>query len=148
MSVTTRHPQGLIPVRGEFIEVDEELADILVYLNRNGCLTMFSCQGDEENPSGYIAFAPGVVFQTTDRLRVENLVGLTETAPVHELNPEQDSFEIGYVHWRPPRDRRWEGGQNFGWTLYFGVVRSDRCAMCNMPLLPWDIFSYHERCVH
>ena len=42
------HRQVIVDLRGRDIFVDEHLADLLVPLWREGCETVFSCQGDED----------------------------------------------------------------------------------------------------
>lgn len=116
--VQTRHPQAEAFIRGQFVEVDKDIAVYITRLNHYGFPTMFSCQGDREGQHGYIAFEPGVVFQDTDRHQVENMLGILEIVPIKEFQTDKEVPD-DFRYWKPPRDYRREGGRLFGWSLYF-----------------------------
>lgn len=116
--IQTKHPQAEAFIRGQFVDVDEDIAVYITWLNRYGFYTMFSCQGDHKDQHGYIVFEPGVVFLDRDRHQVENRLGILEIVPIRDFQ-EDEEVPDDLRYWEPPRDYRNEGGRLFGWSLYF-----------------------------
>jgi hypothetical protein len=153
----TRHRQVALyinPPIDDFVLVDEDLRSVLRWLNNHKMHTMFSCQGDEEQPFGYISFSPGVVFLDKTRRVVESLLGIKKKLPIIDTSFGDLSL-VGQRHWQPPRDGRPFGGRLHGWCIYFAFLQADdtwdrqfECEMCGGPLSVDDEFSYHEACAH
>lgn len=117
MHFHTRHPQTeiIMPATCELVEVDEALADILIDLNCLGFTTTFSCQGDKEEPYGYISFSPRIKFDDETRKQVQKFLGITDVLPIDDPVILPDS----YRYWSPPWDGRKDGGRMHGWAIYF-----------------------------
>lgn len=118
----TRHPQTKVRIFEEMIPIDEKIANTIVYLNVIGYLTMFSCQGDAEQPFGYVSFDPSVNFTLVDRILVESLFGIAKPAIILPSNDEVREIPDVDPYWSMPWDARLFGGLLHGWSLHFRQI--------------------------